>query len=425
MNYQETLDYLFNALPMFQRIGAAAYKTDLNNTIALCEELGNPHHKFKSIHIAGTNGKGSTSHSLAAVLQSAGYKVGLYTSPHLKSFRERIKINGQDITEGAVVDFVHKHKGFMETLQPSFFEMTVGMAFSYFAEQDIDIAVVEVGMGGRLDSTNIISPMLSIITNIGMDHTQFLGDTLPKIAGEKGGIIKKDTPVIISQRHPETEEVFRSIARNNNSEIFFAEDAYKIEYLGVVDNSLCRFKVNEQTILMDLAGKYQEKNLAGILMAVDKLRDLGIAISHSALSTGLVNVVSLTGLKGRWQKLNDHPLAYCDTGHNKDGIEYILSQIETYSFQNLYFVLGMVQDKDVEGILKLFPQEASYVFCQPSIPRALAAKDLATKAKALGIDGEVVPDVNNAYQTALEKAGENDFIFVGGSTFVVADLENL
>jgi len=425
MNYQETLDYLFNALPMFQRIGAAAYKTDLNNTIALCEALGNPHQKFKSIHIAGTNGKGSTSHSLAAILQSAGYKVGLYTSPHLKSFRERIKVNGEDITEEAVVEFVHKHKAFMESLQPSFFEMTVGMAFSYFADEEIDIAVVEVGMGGRLDSTNILSPILSLITNIGMDHTQFLGDTLAKIAGEKGGIIKKNTPVIISQRQPDTEEVFIKLAREKNAEIFFAEDVYRIEYLGVVDNSLCRFLVNGKGVQMDLAGKYQEKNLAGILRSVDKLRELDIDISDAAIDSGLANVVKLTGLRGRWQKLNDRPMAYCDTGHNKDGIEYILSQIKTYQFQNLCFVLGMVQDKDIDGILELFPKDASYIFCQPSIPRALPAEDLYRKAKTFGLSGIVVPDVNDAYIMALKKAGDNDFIFVGGSTFVVADLENL
>jgi len=425
MNYQETLDYLFNALPMFQRIGAAAYKTDLNNTIALCEALGNPHQKFKSIHIAGTNGKGSTSHSLAAVLQSAGYKVGLYTSPHLKSFRERIKVNGEEITENAVVDFVHQHKDFMEKLQPSFFEMTVGMAFSYFADQKIEIAVVEVGMGGRLDSTNIISPLLSLITNIGMDHTQFLGDTLDKIAGEKGGIIKQNTPVVISQRQPETEEVFIRLAREKNADIYFAEDVYKVGYVGVVDNSLCRFLVNGKLVLMDLAGKYQEKNLAGILMAVDKLREIEIDISDEALNSGLANVARLTGLKGRWQKLNDRPLVFCDTGHNKDGIEYILSQIKTYPFQNLYFVLGMVQDKDIEGILKLFPKDATYIFCQPSIPRALPAEELARIANDLGIKGEIVPEVNVAYHMAIKKAGENDFIFVGGSTFVVADLENL
>ena len=425
MNYQETLDYLFNALPMFQRIGAAAYKTDLKNTIALCEELGNPHQKFKSIHIAGTNGKGSTSHSLAAVLQSAGYKVGLYTSPHLKSFRERIKVNGQEITEDAVVNFVHKHKDFMETLHPSFFEMTVGMAFSYFAAEEVDIAVVEVGMGGRLDSTNILSPVLSIITNIGMDHTQFLGDTLGKIAGEKGGIIKPFTPVVISQRNLETDEVFTKIAQEKNAEISFAEDKYHIEYQGIKNNSLCEYLVNGETISMDLAGKYQEKNLAGVLGAVDKLRDIGVNISDSAVISGLTHVTQLTGLKGRWQKLNDRPIAYCDTGHNKDGIAYILSQIKLFSYENLFIVLGMVQDKDVDGILKLFPHDASYIFCQPSIPRALPAKDLAGKASSLGIKGIVVPEVNEAYRMALKKAGEKDFIFVGGSTFVVADLENI
>jgi len=425
MNYQETLDYLFNALPMFQRIGAAAYKTDLNNTIALCSALGDPHRKFKSIHIAGTNGKGSTSHSLAAVLQSAGYKVGLYTSPHLKSFRERIKVNGQDISEEAVVGFVREHKDFMETLKPSFFEMTVGLAFSYFAEEKVDIAVVEVGMGGRLDSTNILSPELSLITNIGMDHTQFLGDTLAKIAGEKGGIIKKNTPVIVSQRQVETKEVFLRLAKEKEAAIFFAEDDYIIKYEGNVDNHLCSFEVNRETYLMDLAGKYQEKNLAGILKAVDILKNLGYNLPEGAVRNGLANVISFTGLKGRWQKLNDKPLAFCDTGHNKDGITYILEQINTYTFQKLLIVLGMVSDKDVDGILQLFPKDAVYIFCQPSIPRAMPAKTLAEKASAFGLKGISIPDVNEAYHTALKNAGENDFIFVGGSTFVVADLENL
>ena len=425
MNYQETLDYLFNALPMFQRIGAAAYKTDLNNTIALCKALGDPQKKFKSIHIAGTNGKGSTSHSLAAVLQSAGYKVGLYTSPHLKSFRERIKVNGLDISEAAVVNFVQEHKTFIDTLQPSFFEMTVGLAFSYFAEEEVDISVLEVGMGGRLDSTNIISPEISLITNIGMDHTQFLGDTLTKIAGEKGGIIKSNTPVIISQRQPETEEVFLRMAEEKGSQIFFAEDDYKIDYVGVKDSALCSFEVNGKTYQMDLAGKYQEKNLAGILKAVDVLNDLGYHVTDEAVRQGLSNVIRLTGLKGRWQKLNDRPLAFCDTGHNKDGIAYILTQINTYSFQKLHVVLGMVSDKDVDGILQLFPRDADYIFCQPSIPRAMPANELADKALAFGLEGVTVPDVNEAYQEALKKAGENDFIFVGGSTFVVADLDNL
>ncbi|KEO74005.1 bifunctional folylpolyglutamate synthase/dihydrofolate synthase [Anditalea andensis] len=423
MTYQETLDYLFNALPMFQRIGASAYKTDLNNTLALCEELGNPHLKFKSIHIAGTNGKGSTSHSLAAILQSAGYKVGLYTSPHLKSFRERIKINGQDITEQAVIHFVQSNKSYIDSLQPSFFEMTVGMAFSYFAEEAVDIAVVEVGMGGRLDSTNILKPLLSIITNIGMDHMQFLGDTLPKIAAEKAGIIKSNTPVIISQRQAETTEVFTQLAQQRNAEITFAERSYTIKHQGNIKSGLCEYLVNGKIILMDLAGKYQEKNLAGILTAVDKLRSLGIHIPLKALHYGLANVTSLTGLKGRWQKLNDQPLAYCDTGHNIDGIAYIISQIQTYSFNQLYCVIGMVQDKDVDAILNLFPKDAAYIFCQPSIPRAMPAHELASKALDMGIRGEIISDVNKAYQSALDKAGKNDFIFIGGSTFVVADLD--
>jgi dihydrofolate synthase / folylpolyglutamate synthase len=425
MTYQETLDYLFNALPMYQRIGAAAYKTDLTNTIALCEHLGNPHTNFKSIHIAGTNGKGSTSHSLAAVLQSAGYKVGLYTSPHLKSFTERIKINGQDIPEDEVVTFVEENKTFLEELQPSFFEMTVGMAFKHFADHQVDIAVVEVGMGGRLDSTNIISPLASVITNIGMDHTQFLGDTLAKIAAEKGGIIKPNTPVVISERNPETEPVFIRIAAEKNAPIIFAEDNFQVKMGEGISNGNREYSAKDRTYHLDLAGAYQQKNLAGVLQAIEILRQKGFEIKPEDVEKGLANVTSLTGLKGRWQKLNDKPLTYCDTGHNKEAFQYILQQIQEQDFERLHFVLGVVNDKDVQSLLKLFPKDAQYTFCQPEIPRAMPAEDLAELARLAGIEGSIVRDVNEAIRATLKKAGENDFIFIGGSTFVVAEIENL
>jgi dihydrofolate synthase/folylpolyglutamate synthase len=428
MNYQETIDYLFNALPMFQRVGASAFKKDLRNTLALCSHLGNPERKFKSIHVAGTNGKGSTSHTLAAILQSAGYKTGLYTSPHLKSFTERVRINGQEIAEQAVVDFVDANKSFLDELQPSFFEMTVGLAFWYFAKEQVDIAIIEVGMGGRLDSTNVILPELSVITNIGWDHIQFLGDTLPLIAGEKAGIIKPNVPVIISQTQEETTSVFLKKALENQAQITFADQKIKLQKL-TSDAGLALYSVSKNrgsfTLEYGLLGDYQIHNLPGILESVDQLRQLGWKISEEALRKGLKQVTPLTGLKGRWQVLGENPTIIADTGHNEPGIRAILSQLEGYSFDQLWMVIGMVQDKDISKILALLPKDAHYVFCQADLPRALQADLLAEKAAEFGLGGETIPNVNEAFQFARKNAGPNDLIFIGGSTFVVAEIEDL
>jgi dihydrofolate synthase/folylpolyglutamate synthase len=434
MNYQETLDYLFHALPMFQRVGASAFKKDLHNTIALCNHLRNPERKFKSIHIAGTNGKGSTSHSMAAILQSAGYKTGLYTSPHLKSFTERIRIDGKEIAEDAVVQFVAENKDFLDKLKPSFFEMTVGMAFWYFVQEKVDIAVIEVGMGGKFDSTNLVTPELCIITNIGWDHMQFLGDTLPLIAGEKAGIIKDQVPVIISQTQEETSSVFKEKAAEMKAEIVFADQVWKVRKIGIGEKRLgnrnsASFQVinnnQKHEVEFGLLGDYQRFNLPGILEGVAQLRKQGWKISDESLKTGLLEVTTLTGLKGRWQILAEKPLTICDTGHNEPGIKEILDQLKTYSFKQLWMVIGMVQDKDISKILALLPKDANYIFCQAEIPRALAADQLAAKASEAGLKGEIIPNVNEAYNFARKNAGQDDLIFVGGSTFVVAEIEDL
>ncbi|WP_339759144.1 folylpolyglutamate synthase/dihydrofolate synthase family protein [Algoriphagus aquimarinus] len=443
MNYQETLDYLFNSLPMFQRVGASAFRKDLRSTILLCDHLGNPELKFKSIHVAGTNGKGSSSHSLAAIFQSAGYKTGLYTSPHLKSFTERIRINGQEISPELVVKFVEENQGFLDELKPSFFEMTVGMAFWYFVQEEVDIAIIEVGMGGNFDSTNIITPELSLITNIGFDHVQFLGDTLPLIAGEKAGIIKKNVPVVISETHEETKDVFVNKAAGMNAPVTFADEdwtAYKVaEEEGktkykVVISEESKWSVKTQTtaqgeetidLIFGLNGNYQKYNLPGILESVAQMRDLGWDLPNEAVLEGLKNVTELTGLKGRWQTLSSNPTVICDTGHNEAGFREILAQLETYSFATLWLVLGMVQDKDISKVLSLLPKSANYVFCVAKLPRALPADQLAEKAVSVGLKGEIIPDINEALAFARKNAAEDDLIFVGGSTFVVAEIEEL
>ncbi|WP_339876746.1 folylpolyglutamate synthase/dihydrofolate synthase family protein [uncultured Algoriphagus sp.] len=455
MNYQETLDYLFNSLPMFQRVGASAFRKDLRSTIVLCNHLGNPENKFKSIHVAGTNGKGSSSHSLAAIFQSAGYKTGLYTSPHLKSFTERIRINGQEISPELVVQFVEENKSFLDELKPSFFEMTVGMAFWHFAEQEVDIAIIEVGMGGNFDSTNIITPELSLITNIGFDHMQFLGDTLPLIAGEKAGIIKKEVPVVISETHEETQAVFLEKAKTMNAPITFADQNWKANKESEVDGkanfSIQSFKqsdglkwsvrtqttaysVKTQTkaqgketidLIFGLNGNYQKYNLPGILESVAQMRQMGWNLPTEAVLEGMKNVTELTGLKGRWQTLSSNPTVICDTGHNEAGFREILSQLETYSFEKLWLVLGMVQDKDISKVLSMLPKSANYVFCEAKLPRALPADQLAEKAVSAGLKGEVIPDINEALAFARKNAAEDDLIFVGGSTFVVAEIEEL
>jgi len=433
MTYRETLDYLFNALPMFQRVGASAYKADLTNTISLCAHLGNPQDTFKTIHVAGTNGKGSTSHALASVLQAAGYKTGLYTSPHLKSFTERIRIDGEEITEEGVVEFVAKNKAYLDELQPSFFEMTVGMAFWYFAKEAVDIAVIEVGMGGRLDSTNVIQPELCVITNIGYDHTQFLGNTLPLIAGEKAGIIKAGVPVVISQSQKETRAVFVQQATAMKSTIVFADQMWEVTKIQEPEDpslqQLANFKVRssdgEFKVKFGLNGDYQRFNLPGILEAVKQLRDQGWNLSDQALQVGLESVSERTGLRGRWQQLQLKPLIIADTGHNEAGIVEVVSQLKKYTYAKLWMVIGMVNDKDVSKVLDLLPKEAAYIFCQANIPRAMDADELERKGNEKGLKGQVISKVMDALEFARKNASPDDLIFIGGSTFVVAEIENL
>lgn len=433
MTYAETLDYLFNALPMFQRVGASAYKADLTNTISLCAHLGNPQETFKTIHVAGTNGKGSTSHALASVFQAAGYKTGLYTSPHLKSFTERIRIGGKEITEEDVVEFVANNRAFLDQLQPSFFEMTVGMAFWYFAKEAVDIAVIEVGMGGRLDSTNVIHPELCVITTIGYDHTQFLGNTLPLIAGEKAGIIKQGVPVVISQTQKETQVVFSQQAAAKQAAIVFADQQWEVTKLPESENpSILRpsnFKVRSSEAEFDLKfglnGDYQRFNLPGILEAVKQLRNQGWDLSDKALQVGLESISEQTGLKGRWQLLQVKPIILADTGHNEAGIGEVVNQLKKYSYSKLWMVIGMVNDKDISKVLDLLPKEANYIFCQASIPRAMDAHELARKGNEKGLIGQVIPTVTEALEFARKNASPDDLIFVGGSTFVVAEIENL
>ena len=424
LSYQETIHYLYESLPMYQRVGAVAYKADLTNTIALCEALGNPQDKFKSIHVAGTNGKGSSSHMLASILQTTGYKTGLYTSPHLKEFTERIRINGAEVSKEFVVDFVDRIKATIEIIQPSFFEITVAMAFDYFAKEKVDVAVIEVGLGGRLDSTNVITPLVSLITNISWDHKDILGDTLPKIAFEKAGIIKGNIPVVVSEHGTEVDAVFRNKATEMNSAIFFAEDDWKVKPL-LSGKYQITHENNSIEIELDLKGEYQRKNLAGVFQVVEILRTKGFNISGNQIITALKNVVRNTGLKGRWQKLGEHPLMICDTGHNEAGIKEVVSQIKSQQFEKLIFVLGCVKDKDLSSILKLLPTDAYYFFCQAKIPRALAAHELQAQANAFNLKGEVIADINAAIIAAKKRSNPTDFIFIGGSTFVVAEIENL
>lgn len=425
-SYRDTLDYLYAQLPMFTRIGAVAYKKDLNNITALCEALGNPEKKFTSIHVGGTNGKGSTSHMLAAILQTAGYKTGLHTSPHLKDFRERIRINGNMVSEQSVIDFVNRNETLFKKIEPSFFEASVAMAFEEFAEAEVDIAVIEVGLGGRLDSTNIISPLLSIITNIGFDHMNILGNTLSEIAGEKAGIIKVNTPVIIGESLPETQVIFEKKASEVQAPISFAQNDWTIIPLG--KNNFMELEAIERSsgkkmhLQLDLTGSYQLKNLPAVLVAVDELRKKGFSISDTHIKTALKQVKTLTGLQGRWQTLQTKPLVICDTGHNEDGIREVLQNISETPHLNLHLVWGMVQDKEISKVLGMLPKSATYYFCQPAIPRAKAANELRSEATIFGLKGNVYPTVVQAYQTALNKSAAGDLIFIGGSTFVVAEV---
>jgi len=404
MNYKETLEWMFAQLPMFQRDGKAAFKKDLTNSVAFSKHLNYPEKKFKSIHIAGTNGKGSTSHMAASILQEAGYKVGLYTSPHLKDFSERIKINGEVISETEVVDFIAKNNSFLVKYKPSFFEMTVGLAFDCFAKHEVDIAVVEVGLGGRLDSTNIITPEVAVITNIGFDHTQFLGETLSEIAFEKAGIIKNEIPVVIGEFKEETYPVFKKIAKEHKSPLFLASSSVKNNYQS------------------DLKGIYQIHNIKTAIQTIAILKTKGFVISEENIKDGLQKVVENTDLLGRWQTLKYEPKVICDTGHNKEGLEYVFKQLKQESFKKLHIVFGVVNDKDLNSILPLFPKNATYYFCKPNIPRGLDARDLQKKCSKFDLVGNVYSSVEEAYKSALNLANKKDLIFVGGSTFVVAEI---
>lgn len=425
MNYQETLEYLYHTLPVFQRVGGAAYNKGLDNTLNLLSELDNPHHKFKTIHVAGTNGKGSVSSMLAAAFQNSGYKTGLYTSPHLKEFTERIRVNGHEVNQEFVVDFVKRTENQIKSIRPSFFELTVAMAFDYFARCQVDIAIVEVGMGGRLDSTNVIKPELSIITNISFDHQQYLGDTLEKIAEEKAGIIKENVPVVVSEYVPETRKVFEHAAMERSTSIVFASDQYEILKTNIGFDVRQGEEPVYKDVLMDLKGAYQEKNLKAVIAALLVMKGKSWNLPEDKVKEALKNVGKLTGLKGRWQVLSQSPLTVCDTGHNVAGINYILDEIKKCHFINLYMVLGMVSDKDISGILDMLPKKASYIFCQPKIQRALPADDLMQMASQFGLNGVAIQDVNQAIQFARKEAASGDMIFIGGSTFVVAEIENL
>ena len=426
MNYKEVTEFLYRQLPMFQRKGKAAYKANLNNTILLDDYFGNPHKKFRSIHVAGTNGKGSVSHMLAAILQSAGYKTGLYTSPHLKSYRERIRINGKMIPEVEITNFVNSNKKIIAEINPSFFEITVIMAFNYFAEQNVDVAIIEVGLGGRLDSTNIITPLLSIITNIGFDHTEFLGNSLKSIAIEKAGIIKPGIPVVIGQTQKEISDLFITKTTENNSPIYFADRIYSSAYSMIDINRNQVFNIKKankivyDNLKLDLNGNYQKYNLLTVLQSIAILQK-EFKINTEDIYNGLENTTKLSGIQGRWQNIGNNPLIIADTGHNFDGISEVVKQLKNTAFKNLHIVIGMVNDKNIDTILKLLPLEATYYFTKANIPRALDENILLTKAKTIGLKGKSYPYVKLALRTAKENANKNDLIFVGGSTFIVAE----
>jgi dihydrofolate synthase/folylpolyglutamate synthase len=426
MTYPQTLDYLFARLPMYQRVGAVAYKPNLNNTIKIAELLGKPHSKIKSIHVAGTNGKGSSSHMLAAVLQQCGYRTGLYTSPHLNDFRERIKINGKMIPKNYVVDFVLKYKEAFEQIEPSFFEWTVGLALDYFANEEVDVAIIEVGLGGRLDSTNIITPKTSLITNISFDHMNLLGDTLEKISFEKAGIIKPRVPIVISQYQSETAPIFNAIAKEQKSQIEYADKNYKIlghkmlngllhaEILNKKDDKVTHYE-------LDLTGNYQLKNLLGILNVLDFIEKAGFLIERENVKTALKQVCKITGLKGRWQKLSDKPLMIADTGHNEDGIKQVIENFKGIEYSHLHIVFGTVNDKDISKILTLLPREATYYFVKANIPRALDENELFNQAHKLKLNGKAYKTVEAGIKAAKKASKKTDLIFIGGSTFVVGD----
>jgi dihydrofolate synthase/folylpolyglutamate synthase len=423
-SYKEALKYMYEQLPMFQRIGSAAYKANLDNTWAICKLLNHPQNHFKSIHIAGTNGKGSTSHMLAAAYQAAGYKTGLYTSPHLKDFRERIKINGRMIPKKDVASFINLYQKEFNQIQPSFFEMTVGMAFQYFKDKKVDIAIIETGLGGRLDSTNVIIPLMSIITNISMDHMALLGNTLPLIAAEKAGIIKPKIPVIIGETQANIKSIFIQKAKENNAEIYFADHHFKVlknekyDFLQVFHLNDIYFK----KLVPQLKGIYQTKNIATVLKAIDVSNTLGFKITKAQSKSAIQKVVNTTGLLGRWQILQKIPLCIADTGHNEAGIKMVLQQIKQTPHQQLHFVLGMVNDKEINKILSLLPKHAIYYYCKANIPRGLDPKELALQAATFKLKGKVFKSVKAAFNCAKKQALKNDLVFVGGSTFTVAEV---
>lgn len=404
MNYQDTIDWMFQQLPMYQNKGKSAFKKDLFNTLKLSTHLENPQNNFKSIHVGGTNGKGSTSHMLASILQEAGYNVGLYTSPHLKDFRERIKVNGKVVSKQFVIGFIKRNKDFFEANSLSFFEMTVGMAFDYFAKQNVDIAVIEVGLGGRLDSTNIITPELSIITNIGLDHTQFLGDTLKEIAGEKAGIIKQNIPVVIGEMQAETKKVFTAKANASNSDIYFAD------------------QLIEEVFKSDLKGSYQIHNIRTVLQSIKVLKSVGYKISDLQLKKGLLNVVLNTGFLGRWQTLGNNPKIICDTAHNTEGLSHVMKQLKSQVYNNLHIVFGVVSDKDLHTIIPLLPIDATYYFCKPNVQRGLDAVSLKETFNNNKLEGQTYNSVIDALNSAKINAKKDDLIYVGGSTFAVAEV---
>jgi dihydrofolate synthase/folylpolyglutamate synthase len=426
MNYEQAVHYLYNKLPMFTRMGAKAYKADLTNTIALCNYLGNPQNKIKTVHIAGTNGKGSTSHMLAAIFQQCGYKTGLYTSPHLKDFRERIKVNGEMITENFVTEFVEATKSFSEEINPSFFELTFVMAVEYFVQCNVDIAIIETGLGGRLDSTNVITPEVSIITNIGYDHTDILGDTLEKIAFEKAGIIKEKVPVIIGETTFETKRVFLDKAEEKNAPVFFAQEKYKVVSANYLNEKLL-LEINDvgknsvSGYLLDLPGLYQAKNFLTVLTATDILKE-NFSLTDTNIKQAVDHVKKLTGLHGRWEIISRHPLIILDVAHNVDGIQQLVNQIQISSYNNLHIIFGMVKDKEIEKVLALLPKHASYYFTRAQIPRALPENELLERADKFRLKGNAYSEVNEALEAARNNASADDLIIVCGSVFVVGEV---
>ncbi|MBX3241515.1 MAG: bifunctional folylpolyglutamate synthase/dihydrofolate synthase [Chitinophagaceae bacterium] len=427
MNYQETVAYLYRALPMFSRTGADAIKKDLTNTRALCEKIGNPQHQLKTIHVAGTNGKGSVSHMLAAILRQNGYNTGLYTSPHLYDFRERIKVNGNMITQEFVTRFTEKMRSAIEEIHPSFFEITVAMAFEYFATQKVNVAVIETGLGGRLDSTNIIVPEVAVITNIGMDHMNILGDSIEEIAREKAGIIKKDTPVVIGESDPWTTTIFTETAAGKNAPIVFADrEMYNDNFRQghyLLEADILNNRQEKTIYHLDLPGIYQVKNLITVLATVKELQKAGWKIQENETKTALASVKKLTGLHGRWEVIHEHPMVVLDVGHNKDGIKQVSEQIELTDYHRLHIIIGMVKDKDVSAVIDLLPREASYYFTKAQIPRALPEEALAALAHQKGYSGSAYPDVNSALRAALTRADKKDMILICGSVFIIAEVD--